>query len=124
MKIDRTLAKEIKILNGDGSRDARFETWHRVEAARNELSSTDAARNFNECLKKYGRAVVALCVASTIYERRERLDDWGIRWSTSILGLWTNRGPSFRERAAINDGLHPTRICEYAGDFIQLTTEE
>ena len=28
------------------------------------------------------------------------------------------------DRANIDDGLHPTRICEYAGEFIRLTTEE
>ena len=124
MKIDKELAKEIKALNGDGSRAARFETWRRVEAAKKELSSTDAARKFGECLKKHGRAVVALCVASTLYERRERLDGWGIWWATAVLDIWTNRGPSFRERAAIDDGLHPTRICEYAGPFMRAVIEE
>lgn len=28
------------------------------------------------------------------------------------------------ERAHIEDGLHPTAICDYAGPFIRLTTEE
>lgn len=121
--IDRTLAREIKALNGDGSREARFETWRRVEAAKKELSSTDAAEKFGGCLRKCGRAVVALCVASTLYEKRERLDGWGLQWSIAVLDLWTNRGSTFRERAVIEDGLHPTRICDYAYEFIKLTSE-
>ena len=123
MMIDKSLVREIKVLNGDGSREARFASWRHIEAAKKELSSTAAPVRFSDCLKKYGRGVVALCVASTLYEKRERLDNWGLRWSTCVLDLWTNRGPTFRERAVIEDGLHPTRICDYAGEFIKLTTE-
>ena len=41
MKLDETLAREIKALNGDGSRFARFETLQKVKAARAALSTTE-----------------------------------------------------------------------------------
>lgn len=123
MRLDRELAREIKALNGDGTREARFETLRRVKAAQADLSTTKVRDSFTDCLREHGRAVTAICVASTLYERRERLESWGIPWAIAVLDLWANRGPSFIERAAIRDGLHPTRICEYAGEFIELTTE-
>jgi len=124
MKLDRTLAREIKALNGDGTREARFDTLNKVRAASKDLSTPKVREHFNDCLKTHGRAVTALCVASTLYTRRERLDEWGLEWALAVLNLWTNKMSSFIDRASIDDGLHPTRICEYAGSFIQLTTEE
>ena len=123
MRLDRTLAKEIKALNGDGSREARFDTLRRVEAARKDLSTPEVRDRFNDCIRKHGRAVVAICVAATLYTRRERLDRWGLKWALEALECWTNRGQSFVDRSYIDDQLHPTRICEYAGSFIRATTE-
>ena len=122
--IDRELAKEIKAVNGDGSREARFAALRRVQAARKDLSTTDVRARFSECLRTHGRAITAICVASTLYTRRERLEGWGLSWAMSVLSEWTNRRPSFIDAAAIDDGLHPTRICEYAGSLIRVTTEE
>lgn len=124
MTLDRELSRELRALNGDGSREARFGTWRRVEAARKDLSSPEVRESFNECLRRHGRAVVSLCVAATLYTKRERLDGWCLSWALAVLDLWQNRGPSFIERAVIDDGLHPTRICEYAGELIRVTTEE
>lgn len=124
MKLDSTLAREVKALNGDGSREARFETLRRVEAAKKDLSSPRVRDGFNEALRLHGRAITAVCVAATLYTRRERIDRWGLGWALAILDLWTNRGRTFVDRANIDDGLHPTRICEYAGELIRLTTEE
>ena len=124
MKIDSELAKEIKALNGDGSREARFKTLEKVKAAAADFSTPEVRGKFNELLSKHGRAVTAICVASTLSQRRERLDWWGLRWALEVINLWTNRTPAFLERACIYDGLHPTRICEYAEAFINLTIEE
>ena len=124
MKLDSTLSREIKALNGDGTREARFETLRRVEAAQKDLSTPNVREEFGRALQLHGRAVVALCVAATLYTRRERIDGWGLLWALTVLDLWTNRGPQFIDRANIDDGLHPTRICEYAGELIRLTTEE
>ena len=124
MKLDRTLAREIKALNGDGTREARFDTLRKVRAANKDLSRPEVRDSFNDCLKAHGRAITALCVASTLYRRRERLDGWGLLWARAVLDLWTNKTPPSVDAATIDDGLHPTRICEYAGQFIRLTTEE
>lgn len=124
MKLDGTLAKEIMKLNGNGSRESRFETLRLIQAAQRDLSKPDIRDRFTECLREHGRAVVAICVAVTLYTRKERIDNWGLLWALKVLDLWKNRGPQFIDRANITDGLHPTRICEYAGEFIRLTTEE
>lgn len=124
MKLDRTLAAEIRKLNGDGSRDARFETLKRVKDTKKMLSDPAVTRTFNDCVKIQGRATTAICVASTLISRKDRLELWGYYWAKEVVGLWTNRGASWLEEAVIYDGLHPSRICEYAADFIALTTAE
>lgn len=124
MKLDSTLSREIKALNGDGTREARFETLRRVKAAQKDLSTPNVREEFGRALQLHGRAIVSLCVAATLWARRERIDGWGLLWALTVLDLWTNRGPQFIDRANIDDGLHPTRICEYAGELIRLTTEE
>ena len=124
MKLDSTFAKEVKALNGDGSREARFAALRRIEAARKDLSSPEVREGFGDSLRLHGRAITAVCVAATLYSRRERIDRWGLGWALAGLDLWTNKGRTFIDRANIDDGLHPTRICEYAGELIRLTTEE
>ena len=127
MKLDRELAREIKKAQGDGSREARFALWEKVQGARDLMCDRafEGPSRFNECLRLYGRAVTALVVASTLSQRRERLDNWGLTWALAVLELWTNRGRTFEERACIDDWFyHPTKICEYAGSFIRVTTEE
>lgn len=127
MKLDDTFAREVKkIANGDGSREAKFAFMKKVEKAKKALSSPEVARGgFDTALKDYGRVLVAICTASALYERKERLDGWGFWWAQNVLALWTNRPPSGIERAAIrNDALNPTRICDYAASFIQLTLME
>lgn len=124
MKADIELKREIKRANGDGSRDAKFELIHRVKAACAAMSTTKVAGEFDEILREHGRVPVALCVAATIYARRDRLDYWCFRWAREVLDEWSTRPPSYVEIADIDDGLHPTRICEYAGEFIRMTSED
>lgn len=124
MKIDRELAREIKAANGDGSREAKVALVQRVRAANKELSSPAMMTGFNDVIRKHGRVPVALCVAATLHARRERLDRWGFEWAEQVLKLWTNRPPSYIQIATIDDGLHPTRICEYAGSFMRAVIEE
>lgn len=127
MKIDKELVREIKKAQGDGEREARFAFWHDVQAARDLMGdrSFGGDSRINSCLRQYGRAATAVVIASTLFQRQERIDRWGLSWALKILELWTNRGPSFVERAAINDWFyHPTKICDYADFFIRLTTEE
>ena len=125
MKLDRELTREIRKLVGDGSRDAKFAMLAKIDAANRELSTAAPRTDFSGILGRHGRAVVAVAVACTLRNRRERLDDWGINWALKVLDLlpfvWTQ---SNVDRATIKDyALHPTAICTYAGDFIKLTTE-
>lgn len=124
MTLDSTLAREIKSCNGDGTRDAKFRFLKKLDAASRDLSTPDVTRTFPECLKKHGRATVAICVAASLLERQKRLDRWRMDWAKAVLELWTNRAESNLMRGYIHDGLHPSRICEYAGTFIRATTEE
>ncbi len=124
MKLDRTLANDIKKqANGDGSRDARFAFLKRGEAAQKALSTTQVQTVYNAALKEFGRVPVAVCTAVTILERQDRLNEYAVKWAREVLKFWTNR-PRDILVAYIDDGLHPTRIEEYAGDFIRLTTED
>lgn len=66
---------------------------------------------------------MAVCTAVTIWERRDRLNRYAVSWALEVLKLWTNR-PHDILMAYIDDGLHPSRIEEYARDFMRLTTEE
>ncbi len=124
-QLDRTLAREIRAANGDGSREAKFSLLRKVEQAAQDFSTPDVIRIFDSLLVKHGRAVTAICVAATLWMRRERLDGWQLRWARQVLDLWTTKPKTETGvgRAYIDDKLHPTRICEYAASFINLTTE-
>ena len=124
MKLDGTFAREIeKTANGDGSREARFAFLNPARDAAKRLSTPNVRNDFDDVLREYGRATVGLCVAVTVWERRDRLESRTVRWAEDVLKLWTNR-PHDTLCLFINNGLHPTRIEEYAGSFIKLTTEE
>lgn len=124
MKLDRTFARGVKkAANGDGSREARFAFLNPAKEAARKLSTPNVMREFDGILREYGRATVGLCVAVTVWERRDRLESRTVRWAIEVLELWTNRPPDTR-CLYIGDNLHPSRIEEYAGSFIKLTTEE
>lgn len=124
MKLDRTFAREIKkTANGDGSREARLAFLNPAKEAAKKLSTPNVRREFDDILREYGRATVGLCVAVTVWERRDRLESRTARWAMEVLKLWTNR-PGDIFCLYIYDNLHPSRIEEYAGSFIRLTTEE
>ena len=124
MKLDRTFAQEIKkTANGDGSREARFAFLDQARDAARRLSTPNVRNDFNDVLREYGRATVGICVAVTIWERRNWLGKQEAQWAEEVLKLWTNR-PCDDLCLFINDGLHPTRSEEYAGPVSQFTTEE
>ena len=124
MKLDRSFAREVeKASNGDGSREARFAFLNPAREAAKRLSTPNVRNDFDDVLREYGRAAVGLCVAVTVFERRDRLESRTVRWAMEVLKLWTNR-PGDIPCLYIHDNLHPSRIEEYAGSFIRLTTEE
>ena len=125
MKLDRELIRDIKKqANGDGSRKVKMAFLKRVRDTKKALSTPDVMLGgFDAAIKEYGRVPVAICTAATLWQRKERIDILKIDWAMEVLIGWNNRTNSTIEIAAIDDGLHPTRICGYAGDFIRLTTE-
>ena len=121
-KLDQTFAKEIKKqANGDGSREAKFAFKKKVEEVARTLSTPKAAEVFNDCVNAYGRVPVAICVAETIIERRDRLEWRSYMWALEVMKLYTNAAND-KTFAYIDDGLHPSRIEEYAGSFMRVTT--
>ncbi len=120
MKLDKTFENDIKKLNGNGSREAKFEQLKILRAAVKELSTPDVIREFNSILKKYGRAPIAVCVAATLIDRGNRISGSSLQWAQEVIKLWTNR-PNSIEQFAIRDNLHPTRIEEYARALIKFT---
>lgn len=123
MRLDRTLSAEIKAAAGS-DRAAKFDLLRRVSAARADLSTTKVRSTFNDTLRKHGRVPVAICIAATLEARRERLDYFGITWAREVLSLLPGWTAGNKERGHIEDGIHPTAICDYARDFIKYTTEE
>lgn len=125
MKLDNTLVREIKTkLYCNGDREAKFAALKKVRAACADLSTINVCDTFDDCMRKHGRAVVAVCVAATLEIRKERLDWWQWEWAHEVLKLVSFFTPSNLESAHIKDGLHPTRICEYAGSLIKFTTSK
>lgn len=122
MKLDRLLAKEIKEANGDGTRATRFPFLNEVRAVIDECSTVKVYEVFPECFKRHSRAAIAVAVALTISRRRDRLNAAPVRWADEVLKLWTNR-PMSLDYMSFADNLHPSRIEEYAGEFIRVTTE-
>ena len=123
--LEKTFAAEIRKANGDGTLAARMALIKQVRAARAALSTPAVINKFGEILRAHGRIPVALCVAATIHVHRE----WfgcslaAIQWAEDVLGCWTNRSAYAMEDAYIRDNLHYTRILEYAGNFIRMTSD-
>lgn len=124
MKLDSTLVREIREAVGDGSRTAKFRLLSRVSDACVDLSRADIRSTFNQVVRKHGRVPVVICVAATLEARKERLDYWNMAWAREVLALLPGWTPGNRERAHIEDGIHPTAICDYAHGLIDCTTEE
>ena len=121
MSVDRELLKDIHKANGDGSREAKFAFLHQVEAVKKECSTPGVMHNFDQLFRNHSRAAVAVCLAATIMSRSMRLEADTVRWASEVLSCWTNR-PATMNRVIIEDGLHPSRIEQYAGKFIRMTT--
>lgn len=120
--IDECLKREIIKANGDGTREAKFKLLDKVRKCRRDMSTPEIVSNFNDILKKHGRVPVIICIAATLIERANRIDNWEFQWAADVINCWTTR-PISLSSAVIDDGLHPTRICEYASKLIRLTKE-
>lgn len=125
MKLDKDFLREIsKFANGDGSRETKICFLQQARAARNVLSEPGVMMGgFDNAVKEYGRAAVGVCLAVTIWERRDRLTDPSVRWARAVLDAWTNKPVNILSVYIDDSTLHPTKIEVYADSFIRLTTE-
>ena len=121
MKLERTLAREIETACGT-TEEEKFAFARKADAVAKELSTTNARQIFPVIFKRHSRAAVAICVAATILIRRDHLAHTSVEWAQEVMKHYTNRISSLG-RFYIRDELHPSRIEEYAGFFIRLTTE-
>ena len=120
--LDPELAKEIrKEANGNGSREAKFSFLARIRACSKAMSSPDILYDFDDILTKHGRVCVAVCVAASLQDR-DFLDSDERAWALAVLNCWHNAPRDKQGEAHYNDGLDLTRILEYAGPFVRLTT--
>lgn len=119
MRLDSTFASEVRrVANGDGTREHARELSKELKTIAKALSHR---YQFDEVLKEYGRAKVALCIAATIstqhsYELRQH------QWANAVLMLWCNRIGSSVERATVN--IHPAILADVSNGLRGLTTEE
>ena len=120
MKLDTSFARDLKKINGDGTRDAKFAFLRPAQNAAKEMSNPAVINNFGSIVKMYGRTTVAICTAATALERADRLNPETVEWAREVIALWTNR-PADLGTVLIADGLHPTRIEQYAGALINAT---
>lgn len=122
MKLDKSLVKEIRYLNSNGDRAVKVEFARRMRDAVADLSNPNVMTGFSDIMRKHGRALTALCVAATIQAHADRLNPATIEWAEAVLASFEN--PERAARLGVyEDGLHPSRIEEYAKSLIKYTTE-
>ena len=74
--VDKTLLKEIKkTANGDGSREAKFTFLKSAREAAKEMSNPTIRDCFHDIVSKYGRATIAICLAASVVEKEDRLEE-------------------------------------------------
>jgi hypothetical protein len=117
MTLDRTFENEIrKAANGDGGRNYTFDLINELK----EVSAVLANRyEFDNCLKKFGRAKVALCVAATILSAEYRYETAPVVWAQATMALWTNKCVRSISTAIIN--IHPAVLLDNSYTLRKLT---
>jgi len=118
MTLDRTFVNEIKkAANGDGSREYKFAFIKKLQ----EVSSALGHRyEFNDCIKKYGRAKVAICIAATIYQNQCEFERPEIAWALDVMSLWTNKTGE-RSISAATISIHPAILADNSYSLRKLT---
>jgi hypothetical protein len=122
--LDKTFANEIrKAGNGDGSREYKFALLEELKKVSGDLAHR---YEFDNCVKKFGRAKVALCVAATIFSAVSRGEDRyerpQITWANAVMSLWTNRYSGNISEAIIN--IHPAILADNSYRLRKLTVDE
>ena len=126
MKLDETFARELVKANKVTENDGQFLGFlvKTLECADALSAPHDTIEALREAWKTYDRAVIAACLATTIWERRNRLSNRFVIWANMVLALCTQLQKSpFRHTPIIRDNLHPWDIEKrsYAGELVSLT---
>jgi len=115
--LDRTFTAEIKkAANGDGERECRLALTKELFEVSKALGNRYA---FDNCIKQYGRAKVAICVACTIMREQYRYETPQITWAQAVMALWTNRTNRSVDAATIN--IHPAILADNSR-FLRVAT--
>lgn len=124
--LSSVLTGEIKKFLGTGNHPEVYERLRETAKSMENINRYNHAGvdgEFTKCLKKHGRAAVAICIASTLWEHRWRLDEWNLSWALDVLNLWTWKHGESHLRACICGNSHPTTICNYSAEFIKLNSD-
>ena len=123
--VDRELLREVRAFaKNDGTKEQFRPIRLKLEECRKALSTPEVMYNFDDTLCKHGRAAVAILLACTLIEREYRLDGHYAWWARDVLDAAKLPLGYRPEEHSIIDDLHPTRIFEYAGELLRLTSEE
>ena len=124
MKLDRTFVTEInKVTANDGTSAGRAAVKTRLRACAAAMSTIDIDEKLNDIIKEHGRAAVGICIAQKCagehYE--DRHDERLCSWSRLVLAACKTE---LGDNGTYNDGLHPTRVDDYAACLIKYTIAE
>lgn len=123
--VDHELLREVRTFaKNDGTREQFRPIRLKLEECLLALSMPEVMYNFDDTLRKHGRAAVAILLACTLAERYDRLEGHNAWWAREVLDAAKLPQRYRPEDYSIIDNLHPTRIFEYAGEFFKLTSEE
>lgn len=121
--VDKELLREIRAYTRfDGKRETFRPIRKQLDACRKDLSTPGVMYKFDDLLLAHGRAPIAILLACTLRERSWRLDGHYLWWADFVLSNAALPSWYKPEDHSIIDDLHPTRIFEYAGEFLRLTS--
>ncbi len=124
--VDSYLLREVRAY---AKTNGTYEAFKPIRRKLNEciktLSTPEVMYRFNEFISAHGRAAVAIAIACTLIGRYRRLDGHYSEWAREILNAAQLPPQYYKpEEHTIIDGLNPTRIFEYAGEFLRLTSAD
>ncbi len=121
MELKADFIRELNKAIGDGTPEGRSAFLSTAREAAQELSTPDAAEKFDEVLKKYGRAAVAVCVAATLDDHRSKMKPRTVRWAVEVLvGTW-RVPPYLYQEVRIDGRFPPSKIEQRADNLINST---
>lgn len=127
MKCDETLLREVSRMAGKSKAErlafvgqcAAF-SYALGKAIKNNNGLLNLKTIYDRITLQYPRTVNACCLAATI-ALRDGTSQSAKEWAQGVLDAWKPL-ESHKQRAYIDDNLHPSRIEEYAGSFIRCTS--